>query len=112
MIRPGVIGALEYTPDNAHNVILRALLLLRIHPILNTRAPHLRVDTFAAKSVLRLPHARVDIDILQPDEHGTVGGALEPAVDLPGKVQEDEQRASKVELEESGGVEVGTADWV
>jgi hypothetical protein len=102
-------SALEYTPHNTHNVVLRCLLLLHRHRLLYARAPCLRRHTVGE---LPLPHTAVDVDILELDEHGAVDGALEPAVSLPAEVQDDEQGAGEVELEESLGVEVRAADRV
>jgi len=104
-----VSSALEYTPHNTHNVVLRCLLLLHRHRLLYARAPCLRRHTVGE---LPLPHTAVDVDILELDEHGAVDGALEPAVSLPAEVQDNEQGAGEVELEESLGVEVRAADRV
>jgi hypothetical protein len=93
-------------------MILRALLLPRIHHLLDTGAPGRRRDAVAADGELSFPHARVDIDILQLDEQRAIRGAFEPAVNLPAGVQDDEQGAGEVEPEERLGVEVGAADRV
>jgi hypothetical protein len=90
-------------------MVFRRLLLLHRHRLLNARAPRLGRRTVGE---LALPHAAVDVDILELDEHGAVDGALEPAVALPAEVQDYEQRAGEVELEESLGVEVRAADRV
>ena len=103
---------LEYTPNNAHSVILRRLLLLRSLQLFNTSPPRCGRNTITTNSELALPHASVDVDILELDEQRAVGGALEPAVKLPPAVQDDQQGAGEVELEESLGVEVGAADGV
>ena len=103
---------LEYAPNNTHDMVLGRLLLLRILHLLDASAPGRRRDAVAADGELALPHAAVDVDVLEADEHGAVGGALEPAVALPAEEEEDEQRPGEVELEESLGVEVGAADRV
>lgn len=103
---------LEYTPNNAHSIILRRLLLLRSLQLLNTSPPRRGRNPIPTNSELPFPHASVDIDILELDEQRAVGGALEPAVKLPPAVQDDQQGAGEVELEESLGVEVGAADGV
>jgi len=105
-------STLEDTPHNAHDMVLWALLLLGVQHLLDTGASCLRRDAVAADCVLAFPHARVDIDIPQPDEQRTVCRALEPAVDLPAEVQKDKKGTSEVELEESVGVQVGTSDGV
>jgi hypothetical protein len=37
---------------------------------------------------------------------------LEPAVDLPDEVKDDQEWTGQIGLEEDGGIEVGSTDWV
>jgi hypothetical protein len=103
---------LEYAPNNTHNMVFRSLLLLRVRHLLNASPSSRRRNTIATNSELPLPHPRVNINILQLDVQGAVGGALEPAVSFPRDVQEQEQGAGEVELEERLGVEIRAADGV
>lgn len=93
-------------------MILGTLLLPHTLHLLNTCPPRAFRNALAANRILRVPHAGVDVDVLESDEQRAVGGVLEPTVDLPAQVQEDKQRPGEVELEESFGVEVGAADGV
>jgi hypothetical protein len=93
-------------------MILSRLLLLRVRHLLNAGPPSRRRNAIATNSKLPLPHPRVNINILQLDVQGAVGGALEPAVSFPRDVQEQEQGAGEVELEERLGVEIRAADGV
>jgi hypothetical protein len=70
-------------------------------------------DTFAADHQgLALSHARVDIDVLDLDVQWSVCRELEPGVDLPADIQEDNEGRGQVSLEESLGIEIGATDWV
>ena len=61
---------------------------------------------------LTLTHAAVDIDVLCLDVPWTVLGDIDPRVCLPEDIEEEDDRACKIRLEEALGVKVGTADWV
>lgn len=52
-----------------------------------------------AQIPLVLAHASVNVDILCADKHGTVSGDLEPTVDLPDQVQEDDERQGQILVE-------------
>ena len=67
-------------------------------------------DVATADLHLALAHAGVDIDVADLDVERAVLGDSEPGVDLPGEVEEDEEGAREVVLEEGGDDEVGAAD--
>lgn len=92
------------TANNAHGAALEASgpLLAPLHA-LNAVASLLRGHALAGNEDLTLPHAAVDIDVLDLNVEWAVRGAGEPAVDLPRKEEEDQKWASKVGLEEGGG---------
>lgn len=91
-------------PNYAHGAALEAsgLLLAPLHA-LDAVAPLFRGHALAGDEDLALPHAAVDVDVPDLDPNWAVRGASEPAVDLPHKVEEDQQWAGEVGLEESGG---------
>lgn len=91
------------TPHNCHSAALEALRLL-LAPLhaLDAVAPLFGGHALAGDENLALPHAAVDIDVPDLNPDWAVRGACEPAVDLPHKVEEDQQWASKVGLEEGG----------
>lgn len=103
------------TSDNAanyaHGAALEAcgLLLAPLHA-LDAVAPLFGGHALAGDESLALPHAAVDIDVPDLDPDWAVGGASEPAVDLPDKVEEDQEWAGKVILEEDGGSRSVTRD--
>jgi hypothetical protein len=71
---------------------------------------HVVGDVAAADLHLALAHAGVDVDVADLDVERAVLGDSEPGVDLPGEVEEDEEGAREVVLEEGGDDEVGAAD--
>jgi hypothetical protein len=80
-------SSLEYGVDSPHDVVLDTLLLLLILDLLNTGASRVLIHTWAADQLsLVLPHASVDVDILDFDPQRTVRRNREPAVDLPHQV--------------------------
>lgn len=78
----------------------------------HTSSPVFLRNTLTRNGSLLLPHARVDINVLGADEERPVSRPDEPGVDLPHEVEEDEEGAGEVGLEEELGVEVGPTDGV
>lgn len=93
-------------------MILHTRILLHPLHLLDACASCLRVGILATDRRLRIPHAGVKVNVFDRDPKRAVCWALEPTVDLPNEVQEDEQRASEVKLEESAGIEVRASDGV
>jgi len=98
-----ILGALDDGTNNGHGTALEALgLLLAPLHALDAVASLFRGHALARDESLALPHAAVDVDVLNLDPDRAVRRASEPAVDLPHEVEEDQQWASKVSLEEGG----------
>jgi len=104
-------GKSNNASDYAHGAALEAsgLLLAPLHAF-DAVAPLFGGHAVAGDESLALPHAAVDVDIPDLDPDWAVGGASEPAVYLPHKVEEDQQGAGKVVLEEDGGSRSVTRD--
>ena len=64
---------------------LETLVLLCLH-LGNASSPRLVRDIWANPDCLGLPHARVDIYVLDSDIQRTVSWPDEPAVDLPAQI--------------------------
>lgn len=103
---------LDEVSDTSFEVVHGTSLNLPCLQGLNARAPFLFRNIDAADDVLARSHARVDIDVLDLGEEWAVSGPVEPTIDLPDEVEENDQRPSKVQLEEDVGVQVGTTDGV
>lgn len=102
---------LENRLANLHRCLLR-LLALKLN---DTSPPLLSINMWSRDQVhLSLPHASVNIDVLDRNVERAFFWTSEPRVDLPSQVQNDEERTSKVSLEESGRVQVARrrAHWV
>lgn len=99
----------ENTSDNAHDMFLHARVMLDPLHLLNAGTSCLRVGVLATDRRLRIPHASVDVNVLDRDPQRAVCRAGEPAVDLPNEVQEDEKRAGEIKLEEGGGIQIRAA---
>jgi hypothetical protein len=100
----------EYRLDDTLCPTERAVdLLLALH--LHDTLPSLvlwRVDELQ----LLLAQSLVDIDVLDLDVQRALLRNLEPRPDLPYNVQNKEEGACKVVLEEDGGVEIWPADGI
>jgi hypothetical protein len=108
-----IVRILDDTPDDAHGAVLKALgLLLAPLHALDAVAPLFGGHALARNESLSLPHATVDIDIVDLDPDGAVGGACEPTPDLPHQEEEHQKRASKVGLKKAAGFEWGSSDGV
>lgn len=105
-------SSLEDTPNNTHNLTLPTTPPNLLPQLIHTLPAHLRIRVLAADRDLAVPHASVDIDLVNGDPQRAVFGALEPGVNLPHEIEEDEQGAGEVEVEEGFDVEVGSADGV
>lgn len=104
---------LKNVPHTSLNPIHGALLLVLLLEMRNTGTSLIFGDIFATDGVsLVLAHTTVDINFADGDPEGTVFWSDEPAVDLPDKVQEDKQWASKISREETFSCQVFGADWV
>lgn len=101
----------EDTSDNAHDMFLHAGVMLDPLHFLNAGTSCLWVGVLATDRGLRVPHASVEVDVLDWDPQWAVCRAGEPAVDLPNEVQEDEKRAGEVKLEEGRSVQIRAANW-
>jgi hypothetical protein len=96
-----------------HDLGLDTLLLLPVMHLLNARASLVLGHTWAADHLsLSLPHASVDVDVLDSNPHWAVRRNREPAVDLPDQVQDNEERRRHVEFEKGLDLEIRAADWV
>lgn len=102
---------LEDTPDNAHDMVLGSLLLLGVE-LVDAGASDLLGNALADADGVLLAHASVDVDVLDLSPDGAVVGALDPAPAFPARVEEDEERAGEVGLEEAVGSEGSAADGV
>jgi hypothetical protein len=104
---------LKYCVNSRHDAGLDTLLLLPILDLLNARASLVFGHTCAANRLpLFLPHASVDVDVLGSNPHWAVRRILEPAVDLPDQVQDNEERCRHVAFEKGLDAEIWSADWV
>jgi hypothetical protein len=89
------------------------LLLLLFLNLLNACAPLVVSHTWAANRFsLSLPHASVDINILDTNPHWTMRRKLEPAVDLPHKVQDDKERSRHIKFKEGLDLKVRSTEGV
>lgn len=86
------------------------MLLVRVPKRRDTFPSPLRRDIRPADLKLFLTHSRVDIDVTDFDVQRTVLRNREPRPSLPAKVQNKEEGACKIVLEEVGWVEIGPAD--
>jgi hypothetical protein len=69
-------------------------------------------NTSSADELLFGAHSSVDINVTNLDIQRTMGWNLEPGVDLPDEVQDNEERSGQIGLEEDGRIEIGSSNWV
>lgn len=105
--------ALEYCMNNRHDGGLDTLLFLPVAHLLDARASLVFGHTFAADYLpLSLPHASIDVNVLRSNPQWAVRRILEPAVDLPPQVQDNEERCRHVGFEKALDAERCSTDWV
>lgn len=90
----------------------KALLSLGSVHLLDASTSLIICNVETTDSALFHSHAGVNIDVLQLNEEWAIRGSDKPTVYLPAEVQEDEQRSSKVQLEESGGIQIGASNRI
>lgn len=103
---------LEDGMNGSHDVALDTLRLLPVLNLLDARTSRLRVYTLAADQLsLFGPHARIDVNVLGCNPQWAVRRILEPAVDLPDDIQENQKGCSHVGFKKGLGIGRST-DWV
>jgi hypothetical protein len=99
--------------NSPHDVVFDTLLLLLVLHLLNACAPLVFSHTCTADQLsLSLPHASIDIDVLGSNPQRTMRRILEPAVDLPHQIQDDEERPRHVSFEEALDIKVRSTDRI
>lgn len=97
-------NALEDVSNKCHDVVLWSTLDFFFLHFCNDAIPLLRRNIGGADLALMLAHARVDVNVHSSPEERTILWTVDPAIDLPDGVQEDEQRPGEVQLEEVFGI--------
>jgi hypothetical protein len=103
---------LEECVNHGHEAALDAGHLLLVLKLLDARASCVRINTLTANQVpLLLPHAGVDVDILDCNPQRAMLRNVDPTVNLPAQVQGDEERRRHVSFEKGLGVRRSATDW-
>ena len=101
---------LEYRCDESLCISKRPLLLQLVFHLHDSLSSVIRVGLQPADSNLFLTHPRVDVDVLDFDVEGAMLRNHEPRISLPDSIQEKDEGACKIVLEEDGRVKIWPAD--